>query len=581
MTLQVANNAQTTLAANISNVATAMTAVDASRFPAASVASGNYYYATILNGTGISEVVKVIDRTGNVLTMVRGVDGTTALVWTASGTSIGIFPVAGIINDLLASDAAILATIATKADSAVLSTLPRSAEYLVATGTSAAYSITPTNPITSYIAGQAYEVQFPAICVDNPTVAVSGLSAKNIVVLADDGSFPNAAARDILIGSVSTLEAIDVGSGIIKFLLKDPAVLHSNLMSISANTAFTIANAFGRVIKSTGSTALQHSLPAFSTWPLEGVFELISENISMQVARQNAGDVIDYYGVNLATNGITGAFIDVPAGTQLKFIKTATSWQITALRYQPVLQNYSTGLTLSTAGASTTMTIAAGQASNSTNSFTMSLASAIAKTTASWAVGNANGGLDTGTIAASTWYYWYLIRRPDTGVVDVVFSLSSAAPILPSNYTQYRYIGATLTNGSTQWAKFIQSGQDFYWDVIVQDVNTAAQSTTAINYTLTVPRLVVKAHLQVNVQNTNNSAGVRVFNPALSDAALTTSGSYLNSLHMTHTNIGVARLTISQDVVTNSSAQVRAVASEAEVAFQIGTIGWFDPNIRL
>lgn len=58
-----------------------------------------------------------------------------------------------------------------------------------------------------------------------------------------------------------------------------------------------------------------------------------------------------------------------------------------------------------------------------------------------WAVGSGSGGLDTGTIGSGT-YYAYIIRRPDTGVVDVLYSLSATTPTLPSSYTQKALIGS-------------------------------------------------------------------------------------------------------------------------------------------
>jgi hypothetical protein len=90
-----------------------------------------------------------------------------------------------------------------------------------------------------------------------------------------------------------------------------------------------------------------------------------------------------------------------------------------------VLRSYLAGLTMSTAGGSATMTIAAGQAADSTNVAVMNLAASLAKTTSAWAVGAANGCLDTGAIANTTWYHFYQIMRSDTGVVDVLCSTSA------------------------------------------------------------------------------------------------------------------------------------------------------------
>lgn len=101
------------------------------------------------------------------------------------------------------------------------------------------------------------------------------------------------------------------------------------------------------------------------------------------------------------------------------------------------LQGYVFGLTATTNGGSPSnnIDIAVGVAARYDSPYTLiTLASAITKNTAnSWAVGTGNGSLDTGAIANST-YYGYLIQRSDTGVVDVLTSLSSTAPTMPANY---------------------------------------------------------------------------------------------------------------------------------------------------
>lgn len=150
-----------------------------------------------------------------------------------------------------------------------------------------------------------------------------------------------------------------------------------------------------------------------------------------------------------------------------------------------VPRNYLSGYNLSRANT-TTITIAAGEASSSANTVLMTRA-AISKNTSAWAVGTSAGGLDTGTIAADTWYYFYIIYRSDTGVVDAIMSLSSTSPALPTGYTHYRYIGAMQTNASSQWPQFIQTGREFYWVTPPLDITTAASGTIAVTAGLSVP----------------------------------------------------------------------------------------------
>jgi hypothetical protein len=137
----------------------------------------------------------------------------------------------------------------------------------------------------------------------------------------------------------------------------------------------------------------------------------------------------------------------------------------------PVIRSYLSGLTLSTTGPSANFSVAPGVAADNNNAAMMALNAAITKTTSAWAVGP-GGALDTGAILGSNFYHVFLIRRPDTGVVDILISVSSTAPTLPANYTQFRRIGAMKTNvAGTQWIPFTQIGDDFLWQTPVCDIN--------------------------------------------------------------------------------------------------------------
>lgn len=58
------------------------------------------------------------------------------------------------------------------------------------------------------------------------------------------------------------------------------------------------------------------------------------------------------------------------------------------------------------------------------------------------------GGLDTGSLAASTWYYFYLIYNPTTGDIAALASRSAKSPTLPSGYTYFRRMGALRTDAT-------------------------------------------------------------------------------------------------------------------------------------
>lgn len=258
----------------------------------------------------------------------------------------------------------------------------------------------------------------------------------------------------------------------------------------------------------------------------------------------------------------------------------ANSVTASKLAADAILRGHLAGLGLSTAGSSATMDFAAGQAADSTSSVLMALVSAISKTTGAWAVGTGNGGLDTGTIANNTGYHWYLIRRQDTGVVDVLCSLSASAPTLPTNYTQFRRIGWGKTNGTAQWLTFTQVGDEFYWSTPVLDF-FGAGSTTATLLSCSLPSGVkVKANFNVQVLNGGAAQFTYISDP--DNADLATSVSFANPLASHGVSAGGAVVVNASGQVacwTNTSGQIRH-RETATPNVGIATLGWIDTRGR-
>ena len=247
-----------------------------------------------------------------------------------------------------------------------------------------------------------------------------------------------------------------------------------------------------------------------------------------------------------------------------------------------VLRSYLSGLNLSTAGGSATMSIAAGQATDGTNAALMSIG-AFSKTTSAWVLGSGNGGLDTGSISTATWYHFWLIQRPDTGVVDVLISLSASAPTMPANYTLKRRIGSGLTDGSSHWTAFTQDGDLFQWNTLVADVSSTNPGTSAVTNTITTPTGVnTTALIQAVISTTNAGSGCLAY---FSDLATTDSAP---STTLTDVSVALNAATGSQIVAsrlsvrTNTSAQIRSrfSFSDAGLIVKINTLGWIDSRGR-
>lgn len=356
----------------------------------------------------------------------------------------------------------------------------------------------------------------------------SGLSSIAYGILAPDNpSLPNSQSARNTLGLGSTLDVASAAALPLSTCL-------GNLVRVTGTTTTT------SVVMSNGQ---QVTCVAVGAWPI---------NIPGVLAYTcSAGDLVFFSQDN---NGSQHAYI----------VRTTPN----------LMRGYIDGLIMSTAGSSTTMAISAGQATDTSNALNLILSASINKTTSAWAVGSGNGGLDTGAIANSTWYYFYVIRRPDTGVVDVVFSTNSSIPTLPANYTQYRYIGAGLTNGSAQWTRFYQYGDEFVWDTPPTDANTNATTTPTL-YTLSVPRKILQAHMSViSRDEAANSTDVKVYNPAIT-AVASSNSTAATTISVTSSAGTIARIAAPVSCFTNASAQVMVVSSKTSV-FEIRTTGWTD-----
>ena len=134
------------------------------------------------------------------------------------------------------------------------------------------------------------------------------------------------------------------------------------------------------------------------------------------------------------------------------------------------------------ADATNDLDIASGGCTDDTGADFMVGTALTKRSDANWAVGTGQGALDTGA-AGNSDYYIYRIKRVDTQVVDVLFSLSSTAPTMPANYTLKRLIGWFKRVGGTIVAFHTYEteggGIELNWDSPTLDVNLANTLTTS------------------------------------------------------------------------------------------------------
>ena len=407
----------------------------------------------------------------------------------------------------------------------------------------------------------------------SPTGSVAATTVQAAIAEVDSEKLAKASNLSDVASRVTAFNNLVAGGGTMTggLTFSGARVNEAKGADVASSATIDLDGATGNLVDVTGTTAITA--------------------ITLSAGRES---VVRFTGVLTLTNGANlvlpgGSNITTAAGDFAVF-RGYASGVVRCVSYSkatglPVVspsvtipQDYISGFQMSSPGGSATMAIAAGTASDSGNSVLIAMASALSKTTSAWAAGSLSGGLDTGAIANNTWYHFFAIRCPDTGVVDVLFSTSASAPTMPANYTQKRRIGSGLTDGAGKWTAFVQVGNYFYWLALANDSAAfAALSTVAANYTCTVPTGVqVLAMLQVYLMRNSTAIGARVFNPSLSDAALDSTANAIGNIGITATGTGSVRPTHSLTVLTNTSAQVRAVTDLAPTAVDVRTAGWID-----
>lgn len=98
--VKVANNAFGELASSITDSSTTITLAtgNGARFP--DISGDEYFYATLADTSNLLEIVKVTARSGDVFTVTRAQDGTTAKAYDA-GNRIELRPVAALFTDFI------------------------------------------------------------------------------------------------------------------------------------------------------------------------------------------------------------------------------------------------------------------------------------------------------------------------------------------------------------------------------------------------------------------------------------------------------------------------------------------------
>jgi hypothetical protein len=235
---------------------------------------------------------------------------------------------------------------------------------------------------------------------------------------------------------------------------------------------------------------------------------------------------------------------------------------------------YLSGLTIAhAADTEHDITVAAGEARDATDAADMVLASAITKQfDAEWAVGDAAGGFAAGeSLPASGTIHIWLIKRADTGVVDVFandHATSGLTPTLPTDYDYKRRIFSLRTDSSNniingdQWGTGLN--RTFMYDTPQDDISDGASGTGGKTAAISVPAgIVVKA-----IVTSDAGTNALTYLSWISNTDIAAASPFANA-----TALGGKSLQCL--VFTNTSSQIRYRVSTS-TTFDLATQGWED-----
>jgi hypothetical protein len=239
------------------------------------------------------------------------------------------------------------------------------------------------------------------------------------------------------------------------------------------------------------------------------------------------------------------------------------------------LRGYLAGLGMIWVDASH-ITVNPGVAISDDNTTTMTLPAAITKTLATWALGT-GGMLDTGAATGSSWYHIHLIERTDTGVVDVLASLSPTAPTLPASYSKKRRLGSIWYNATPVIVGFVQNGDHFDWTTPTLLQNAALGTSAAVLTSVGSagpPGIIVEAKLNGLYQDSAANI-IWVSSPLIPDQTPSVSTATAQAI-----SSGGFNVAWNARVFTNSSGQVRMRQTGTTGTLTVTSLGWIDTRGR-
>jgi hypothetical protein len=193
-----------------------------------------------------------------------------------------------------------------------------------------------------------------------------------------------------------------------------------------------------------------------------------------------------------------------------------------------------------------------------------------------WAAGSGNGGLDTGSKAPGATYHVHSITNNSTGAFDALFSLSAAAPSVPSGWSTVQRLGAVVLDASANIRPFRQRLNWFILKSPVDDYTGGQRAMAPL--ALTVPNGVPvrsKHGVYISVRTGSDSVVSSLLADGEDSSAITARLRVVGS--------GIPANEFWAEGSTNTSRQINAsfvlVSGTQSANHVITTLGWEDYTI--
>lgn len=245
-------------------------------------------------------------------------------------------------------------------------------------------------------------------------------------------------------------------------------------------------------------------------------------------------------------------------------------------------RGYIAGLNLSISGGNPAVSVGECRMGTSANRSLINgtlLSSTTKAINATWAAGNANGGMANGVVlAANTWYHVFLLAGGrDVGYdtsVEAANLVLDAAVIAAGFSTSYRRLGSFRTDGASVPTAFTQLGDLFMWDnptAADHFLNGAASTDLPMTLTFVPPGIRTLAHIEVTCANATTDSLVISHGGASIAADGTLTASPLDWIDA----VGANR-SISAVVMTDTSRNLRYRVTDATSDVYVEVKGYTD-----